>query len=101
MGNLASVERGRHALKSGMDVKAYAASVGRPNTNVQHEVMAARVAELVSKSHVGFDLSDHFRTMVEIHGAPSWLWAALVEAIPDVRYELSDYFSQLVASPRS
>ncbi|MBV9479430.1 MAG: hypothetical protein JO249_01590 [Acidobacteria bacterium] len=25
------------------------------------------------------DLSDHYRTLVEIHATPSWLWYALVE----------------------
>jgi hypothetical protein len=34
---LSPLERGMHALHSGMDVKAYAASVGRARTSVQDE----------------------------------------------------------------
>jgi hypothetical protein len=51
-----ALERGLHALNSGMDVKAYAESVGRARTSVQNEVAAARVANAVT--HVGHDLSD-------------------------------------------
>jgi len=76
---LSAPERGMHALRSGMDVKAYAASVARVRRTVQDEVCAARVAEAVA--HVRHDLSDQFRTLVEIHAAPQWLWPALVAAM--------------------
>jgi hypothetical protein len=60
-----------------MDVKAYAESVGRARGTVRDEVYAAEVAEAVS--HVRHDLSDQFRTLVEIHAATPWLWSALVK----------------------
>jgi len=46
-GELSALERGTHALNSGMDVKAYAASVGRARTTVHDEVYAAEVARAV------------------------------------------------------
>jgi hypothetical protein len=50
-GQLTALERGLHALHrpEGMDVKAYAESVGRENQyrNVVNEVYAAEVAALV------------------------------------------------------
>jgi protein gp37/ParB-like chromosome segregation protein Spo0J len=86
---LTALEHGLHALHSvakpeDLDVKAYAASVGREKEyqTVRHEVMAARVASAVL--HVYNDLGDlagHFRVLVEIHAAPEWLWPALVEAM--------------------
>jgi ParB-like chromosome segregation protein Spo0J len=77
-GELTPIERGRHALGSSMDVKAYAESVGRAQSTVQQETRAARVA---ADAHVGIDLSGQFKTLVEIHGAPTWLWSALVNAM--------------------
>lgn len=78
---LTALERGRHALHSRMEIKAYAESVGREKQwrNVYNEVYAAEVMQAVA--HVCNDLSEHFRTLVEIHAAPSWLWPALVEAM--------------------
>ena len=65
-----------HALHSGMDVKAYAESVGRARTTISSEVRGAAVADLVTD--IGHDLSKHFSQLVEIHAAPRWLWSALV-----------------------
>jgi hypothetical protein len=42
-GELTALERGLHALRSGMDVKAYAASVGRKQRTVYNEAQAAEV----------------------------------------------------------
>ena len=79
-GELSPLERGMHALNSGMDVKGYAASVGRARTSVQHEVYAAAVATAVP--HVGHgEITDKTRHLDEIHAAPSWLWPALVAAM--------------------
>ena len=75
-GELTPLERGMHALRSGMDVKAYAGSVGRAHSNVVREVYAARVASSVSD--IGNDLSDRTSHLAELHAAPSWLWPALV-----------------------
>ena len=75
-GELTPIERGMHALKSGMDVKAYAERVGRARTTVQDEVKAARVASAVT--HVRHELPH--RLLAAIHAAPSWLWPALVAA---------------------
>ncbi|MGO9420289.1 hypothetical protein [Roseiarcus sp.] len=73
---LTPIERGRHALRSKMDVKACAASVGRAHATVNREVMAARVAGAAD-----FDIEiDCFSQLVEIHAAPEWLWRALVAA---------------------
>ena len=58
-----------------MDVKAYAASVGRAQRTVANEVWAAEVAAVAD---VG---NESFSQLVEIHAAPKWLWAALVNAM--------------------
>ena len=76
---LTALERGIHALNSGMDVKAYAESVGRVRRTVHDEVLAARVVDAVA--HMRHDLSDYFRHLTEIHAAPRWLWSALVEKL--------------------
>jgi hypothetical protein len=57
--------------------------------------MAARAAE----SHVGFDLSRDFKTLVEIHAAPEWLWSALVSAMVEGEWTvgLSPMSSEAVA----
>jgi hypothetical protein len=75
-GELTPLERGFHALRSGMDVKAYAERVGRKRETVRNEVYAA---EVCSVAHVGHD--GYFKTLVEIHSAPKWLWPALVSAM--------------------
>src|SRR5690349_6558947 len=66
-------------LHSGMDVKTYAASAGRPRQTVSNEVLAARVSSSVPD--IGHDLSKLFSQLVEIHVAPRWLWSALVEKL--------------------
>jgi len=65
--------------ESGMDVKAYAASVGRARTTVQREAYAAEVASAVPiNGHELDQLSTH---LVEIHAARRWLWPALVHGM--------------------
>lgn len=76
-GELTPLERGIHALKSGLDVTAYATRVGRPRTSVSNEVLSARVASAVT--NVGHALPE-WTVLREIHAAPSWLWPALVAA---------------------
>lgn len=56
-GELTPLERGFHALKSGMDVKSYATSVGRKLPTVSR-----------GKGHN--DLSAHFGCLTAIHAAP-------------------------------
>jgi ParB-like chromosome segregation protein Spo0J len=73
---LTALERGMHALHSGMDVKAYAEGVGRARSTVHNEVYAADVASTVP--HMGNELSGYYKALVEIHAAPRWLWSALV-----------------------
>jgi ParB-like chromosome segregation protein Spo0J len=73
---LLPLERGLHALRSGLDVKAYAETVGRARTTVHQEVYAARVAQSVP--HVRNELHDRTRHLAELHAAASWLWPALV-----------------------
>ena len=88
-GELSALERGMHALRrpDGMDVKAYAESVGKPRESVRNEVYAAEVA---SVAHVGHDLSGYFRHLMEVHAAQRWLCPALVEGIASVS-EGTDY----------
>jgi hypothetical protein len=80
-GELSALERGLHALRSGMDVRAYADSVGRKRATVQNEISAARVVEACPD--IGTEATEHFSHLVEIHAAPSWLWPALVEGMLD------------------
>jgi ParB-like nuclease domain len=80
-GELTALERGGHALHSGMEIKAYAESVGRARQTVDMEVQAARVADAVL--HVQHDLADRWRCLREIHAAPYWLWPSLVPALLD------------------
>jgi predicted outer membrane protein len=85
-GELTALERGLHALHrpEGMDVKAYAASIGRARTTVQRETYAAAVASAVPIN--GHELDDFSTHMVEIHAAPAWLWPTLVAAmLPSTR----------------
>lgn len=75
-GELTPLERGMHALKSGMSVRAYAEKVGRAHTSVQREMQAAKVA--AACTNVGTSLDAVALSI--IHAAPSFLWPALVEA---------------------
>lgn len=75
-GELTSLERGMHALRSGMGLRAYADKVGRAHRSVDNEIRSARVWN--ECSHVG-TLVDH-RQLSEIYAAPQWLWQALVKA---------------------
>jgi hypothetical protein len=75
---LSALERGKHALHSGMDVKAYSDSIGRARGTVRDEVYAAEVAEAVSD--IRHDTPHQL--LVAIHpAAPRWLWPALVERL--------------------
>jgi hypothetical protein len=71
-----------HALKAkteqSIEIKTYAAKVGRKQQTVLEETWAARVALSVNKNVL---VGDHFHTLKVIHAAPSWLWPALVEAM--------------------
>ena len=74
--DLTALERGMHALHSGMTERAYAESIGRPAASIHKEKAAAEVA--AACFHVEADLSEHFRSLSEIHASPRWLWSALV-----------------------
>jgi ParB/RepB/Spo0J family partition protein len=77
---LTALERGTHALLSGMEIKAYAVSVGRPHQTVYDEFYAAEVAEAVP--HVRNELADaSYKAVAAIHVAPRWLWPALALAM--------------------
>jgi hypothetical protein len=82
-GELTPIERGRHALGSDMDVKAYADSVGRAKEyrTVVNETYAAKVANAVADV-----CNDKFYQLVEIHAAPEWLWSALVAAMVEGKW---------------
>jgi hypothetical protein len=53
---------------------------GLPQRSVANEVCAARGADAVAD--IGYEISDRFSQLVEIHAAPPWLWPALVSAMP-------------------
>jgi hypothetical protein len=74
------LEVGLHALRSGLEPKAYSEAVGKPRTSIQTKVSAARVA---SETHVSLtdDVMDRWRHLAEIHAAPPWIWHALVDAM--------------------
>ena len=75
-GELHPLEEGKHAAESGLDLKSYAEAVGRARTSVSNEVLAARVASVVT--NIGHaDLDARWIALREIHAAPSWLWPAL------------------------
>ena len=78
---LTALERGLHALHSGLDAKSYAAGVGRAHTTVHNEVKAARVASATVDTDVGIGHAKLFSQLVEIHAAPRWLWPALVDRL--------------------
>src|SRR4051794_27676530 len=65
-GELSPLERGMHALNSGMDIRAYAKDAGRKENTIGNEVKAARVAAVVTD--IG-DVSSRFSQLVEIHAA--------------------------------
>jgi ParB-like chromosome segregation protein Spo0J len=73
---LSALERGIHALKSGLDVKAYAKAVHEDRLKVQRRVMAARVAAVFDGEHAS--LAERWYQLNEIHAAASWLWPTLV-----------------------
>lgn len=74
---LSALERGMHALHSDLDVKAYAANVGRARGSVQNEVYAAEVTDAV-RDIAHERLAEKVHHLREIHAAPFWLWPAMV-----------------------
>jgi len=76
---LSPLEHGMHAVKSGLDIKAYAAAAQVDRLKVQRRVMAARVAAVFTGEHAA--LVDRWFHLVEIHAAASWLWPALVDRL--------------------
>ena len=70
------LEEGKHAAESGMDLKAYAAASGKEYVSLHDKVKAWRVYSPVMHVHKA---PAEFRHLTAIHGAPSWLWGALVE----------------------
>ena len=80
-GELHALEVGLHALRSGLEPKAYAEAVGQPRTSIQTRYNAARVA---SETDIGLaSWKDRWSHLAEVHAAPRWLWAAVVDAMPD------------------
>lgn len=72
------LEVGMHALKSGLDQKAYAAKKGYCSPNSSASPLRGK--GLRFRAHVGH-AQDQWRHLAEIHAAPSWLWPALVSAM--------------------
>lgn len=73
------LEEGKHAAQSGLDLKAYAERAGKARTTLADKVKAWRVLDVTHVRHVS--IRDSWRNLAEIHAAPRWLWAALVEAM--------------------
>jgi ParB/RepB/Spo0J family partition protein len=87
-GELSALERGLHALKSGMNIKAYAKSVLRKRNTVQDEVSAAKVAQAVPDIRHEL-LIENFSQLVVIHTSPPWLWPVLVSAMLSKRWTVA------------
>jgi ParB-like chromosome segregation protein Spo0J len=89
---LSPLEHGLHALRalrSGMEITVYAASIRRAHKTVYDEVYAAKVAETVP--HVRNELPKiHYKKLVAIHVAPPWLWPALVVAMLGQRWTVKE-----------
>jgi protein gp37 len=85
---LSPLERGLHALGSGMDVKTYAASVGRARSTVHQEVYGAQVA--ASVPHMQNDLTERARHLAEVHAAPEDRWPALVTEMVEKKWTVED-----------
>jgi hypothetical protein len=62
---------------TGMDLKTYAEQAGKVRKTLSNKVMAWRV---LSVADIGHELvRDSWSQLAEIHAAPQWLWAALVQ----------------------
>jgi hypothetical protein len=76
---LTALERGMHALRSGLSVRDYAERAQRSKSAVDRERAAAEVWKTYDPGH-GFssDKIPHAKNLAEIHATASWLWPALV-----------------------
>jgi protein gp37/ParB-like chromosome segregation protein Spo0J len=74
-GELTGLEEGRHALHSGMDLKAYAEKIGVPVETARSRLWAAKVAEACMDVHDITDLDCHL--LAAIHPAPPAEWSGL------------------------
>jgi hypothetical protein len=107
-GELSAIERGMHALRSGVDLKACAASVGREKEyrTVVNEVWAAEVADAVAR--VCNDLSGQFctlpgdprcaavrRAVIPGYTAPLRRNHPLVPGHPECPYRLLPFFGRI------
>lgn len=72
------LEEGKHAAESGLDLKAYAEQAGKAYRTLYDKVRAWQVLAVL---HMQNDMRDCWRNLAEIHAAPQWLWAALVQAM--------------------
>ncbi len=75
-GELSALERGMHALHSGLESKKSAEITGRKQQTASDEMRAGRVAE-ASQSDVGLRPTKVFSHLVEVHPAVKWFWPAL------------------------
>ena len=76
---LSALERGIHALHSGVSGSEYARSVGRTQQSVALEIQAAKVYEATTHVVTKVQAQLAWRNLAEIHAAPQWLWTALVQ----------------------
>jgi hypothetical protein len=78
-GELTALERGLHALNSGMGVREYARAVAQSPAATTYQRQAAEVFKRLNSP------DDRVRKatdrLVEIHAAPAWLWPALIAAM--------------------
>ena len=71
------LEEGKHAAESGLDLKAYAEQAGKKYTTLYDKVKAFRVLAVTDIRNE--DARDNWSSLAQIHAAPEWLWAALVQ----------------------
>jgi hypothetical protein len=77
---LLPLERGMHALDTGLSVRTYATAMSMKPGTVQDLMEAAKVAQACRDVPTA-DLARFTSHLAELHLASSWLWPALVAAL--------------------
>ena len=73
------LEQGRHARESGLTVRKYAEVVGASFTPINHRMMAYDV--FLRSGIDPFEAKQIWSKLAIVHGAPDWMWVALVNVI--------------------
>src|SRR5208337_5153857 len=83
------LERGKHALDSGIAQDVYCKIIGVAQQTVSDLIRAAKVVKHVTHSTNGMctgapvhiDFNEYVTHLIEVHPAPQWLWSAIVQAM--------------------